>query len=116
MTHNLSDLGGVDLPRPNRCGGGCRGRMSCGSVPDQIDPGLRHTGEVSWFPMTHNVHVKEARALVEEMIMERSDLQSVVEKRGHDRVYLVFGQHEVAHHNILTAVAFRHRQPASESE
>ena len=65
--------------------------------------------------MTVHVHVEHARRFVEEVIVKRRHVETVVQHGGHHRVDFVFGQHEVAHHDV-TVIAFSQRDPAAETE
>src|SRR5947209_6177371 len=63
-----------------------------------------------------DVHIEDARGLKEEVIVERRNLEAVVEESRHHRVYLVFEQNQVAHHDLTASGAFGHREPPAEPE
>src|SRR6516162_2642847 len=90
--------------------------MASRNMTDQVNRGLRHAGEIRSLAVTHDVHVEETRALVEEVVMQGGHFQTVVEERGHDRVNLILGQHQVSHHHVRTSSAFRHGQPAAKAK
>src|SRR2546421_3882744 len=55
--------------------------------------------------VTHaaDVHEHHDRRLPEKMIVQRGDLESVVERDAHHRIHLVFAEHHVAHDHRLLA-------------
>ena len=63
-----------------------------------------------------HVHVEDARLLPEEVVVQRGDLEAVVEQRRHHRIDFVFGEHEVAHHHVGAARPLGQRDPAAEPE
>ena len=62
-----------------------------------------------------HVHVVHPRLVPQEMIVQRGDVDAVVEQRGHHRIHLVLRQHEIAHHDVH-AGALRHGDPTAESK
>jgi hypothetical protein len=49
------------------------------------------------------VHEEDARLVVQEVIVQRRDLEPVVEGGGHRGFHLVLGKGQVAHHHRLLA-------------
>ena len=98
------------VPRPSGAG------ASCAAWSIRSIAGLTRSRQIGGVAHPVHVHVEDARLLPEEMVVQRGDLEPVVEQRRHHRVDLVLGQHEVAHHHLLAAVALGHRHPAAEAE
>src|SRR6266404_227611 len=74
------------------------------------------TGKVCGFSMTVHMHEEDVWIIPEEMIVERRDIDSIVEKRGENRIHFVLQQHQVAHHHIRTIRRFGQCNPAAETE
>ena len=51
--------------------------------------------------MTVNVHEENGP---EEVIVQGSNFQPMVQQRRHDRIYLFLQQHQIAHHYVVTAI------------
>src|SRR5207245_3308494 len=66
--------------------------------------------------MTVHMHEEDVWIIPEEMIVERRDIDSIVEKRGENRIHFVLQQHQVAHHHIRTIRRFGQGNPAAETE
>src|SRR5882672_3919753 len=62
------------------------------------------------------MHEVDVRIVPEEMIVKRSDIDSVFEQRGENRIHFVLQQHQVAHHHIRTIRRFSQGNPTSEAE
>ena len=63
-----------------------------------------------------HVHVEHARLVPHEVIVQRSHIHAVLEQRRHYRIDLVLRQHEITHHDVHAAGAFRHRHPSTKAE
>jgi hypothetical protein len=63
-----------------------------------------------------NMHEENARVIPEEMIVQSGNLNAVLKERRHDLVYFAFGEYEITHDNVLTAITFLHCKPSPESE
>jgi hypothetical protein len=50
------------------------------------------------------------------MVVQRGHREPVVQQRRHDGIHLVFGQHEVAHHHVVSFRSVRQCHPAAEPE
>src|SRR5258706_51946 len=86
------------------------------SFSDQIQRRLRLARQLRGLAMPVRVHVEDSRALKKEVIVKGRDLDTIVEKGGHHRVYFVLKQDQVPHHHVFAAGSFRHRQPSSKAE
>jgi hypothetical protein len=73
---------------------------------DQIQRGFRHSRQIGWLTVPVDVHVENPGILEKELIVQRSYLQTVIQKRGHHGVHFVFQQHQIAHNHVLPACAF----------
>src|SRR5262249_34934371 len=85
-------------------------------MSNQVHRRLRHFRQVGGLSMTVYVHVEDARAFKEEVVVEGSHFETVIEEGGHDRIDLVFLKHEVPHHYVHTAVTLGHREPSAEAK
>src|SRR5260370_29543679 len=63
-----------------------------------------------------HVHVEDAWAFEEEMIMNSGHFEAIVQQSRHDWVDFILCQNEVAHHYVHSTLAFGHREPAAEAE
>src|SRR5258706_51948 len=84
--------------------------------PDQIHGRLCLAGQVRGFAMPVHGDVEDSRALKKEVIVNSRNLETIVEKGRHHRVYFVLQQDQVPHHHVFAAGSFRHRQPSSKAE
>ena len=66
--------------------------------------------------MTVNMHVKHARFIEEEVIVQGSDVESRVEQRRHNRIHFVLQQDEISHQDLIAVRGFGHCYPSAETE
>jgi hypothetical protein len=52
-----------------------------------------------------DVHEEDAGAVERDVVVQRRDLEPVVERRVHDRAHLILGERQVSHHDRLRAAA-----------
>ena len=83
---------------------------------DQGQRRLHLRGKIGRHAMTVHVHVVDARRVEEEVVVQRGDIKPVGQQRGHHRIDLVFREHEIAHHHVHPARAFRQSQPSAKAE
>jgi len=62
-----------------------------------------------------DMHVERRWARAQQMVVNRRDLQAVLDHLGHDRIDLSFEQHEVAHDHGAP-VHWLERDPAAKRE
>jgi hypothetical protein len=62
-----------------------------------------------------DVHVGHPRFIPEEVVVQRRDLQAVVEQRRHHGIDFVLQQHQVTHHHVHAA-PLGHRDPSAKPE
>src|SRR2546423_14501524 len=66
--------------------------------------------------MAVDVHEEERRIGIEEMVVESSDLEAVIEEGGHNRVDFAFEERKVAHDNLVATVSLCHCDPSGKAE
>src|SRR5229473_5122491 len=109
------DLG--ELDRVERCAAGARRSSRFGFyVTNQIERWFYSAREVCCFAHAVDVHEIDVRVVPEEVVMERSHIDSVVEQGGENRIYLFLQQYQVAHYHIRTIRRFSQGNPTSEAE
>ena len=54
--------------------------------------------------MTVHVHVEDARTFKKEVVVKSRYFKAIVEESGHDRIDLVFEQHQVTHHYVQSTI------------
>ena len=101
--------------RRSRRGGRGRARTRR-RVVDDPDGRPHPAREVLGAAHAVHVHVEDARLFPEEVIVQRGDVEAVVEESGHHGVHLVLGEDEVAHEDVRAARPFREGDPPSETE
>src|ERR1051325_7692674 len=117
MSDDLSDLGGVNLSSRNPAGSSRYRRLMLGrSMADQVQGRLNLFGKIGRFPVPVNMHVEDTRGLKEEMIVQGSDLQPLLQQRGHYGIHLILKKDEVTHHHLISPRALSHRDPAAEAK
>src|SRR5258708_23659753 len=85
-------------------------------MSDQIERRLDGVRKIHCFAMPVDMHVEDARLLKEKMVVQRRDLNAVVEYGGEDWIDLVLRQDDVAHQDFHAAIAFCHGHPTPETE
>src|SRR5438552_11748227 len=60
------------------------------------------------------MHEKYFGLIKEEMVMQRGDIQTVVERSGHRSIYLIFKENGVAHHHGFGVRTLDERGPGAE--
>ena len=68
------------------------------------------------FAVSMNVHEKDSRLLPEKVVVQSRDFKSVIKQRRHNRIHLILGKDQVAHHHIIASVTFRQGEPTSKAE
>ena len=76
---------------------------------------MKRRGELDRIAVPVHMHVHREGLVAQKVIVQRRDLDAARRKLGHDRVDLVHGQHEVAHHHALVAHLLE-GEPAAERE
>ena len=102
---------------------GCRGRgRRCGGRRllhrgvDQRHRRLEPRRQVGRLAVSMHVHVKDARLIPEEVIVQRRHFKAVLEQRRHHGVDLVFGQHQITHHDVRAVAGFCKGDPAAKTK
>ena len=72
-------------------------------------------GQLRFVTDAADVHEHHFRRVPEEVIVERGHLEAVVKRHAHRPVHLVLGEHHVAHHHRVRALAAE-RRPGGETE
>jgi hypothetical protein len=63
-----------------------------------------------------DVQIEHPRLIPEEVVVQCRHIQSIVQERRHDRIYLILKEHQVAHHHIHAALTPRERDPSTETK
>src|SRR5262245_23929640 len=90
--------------------------MRLWNMADQVHRGFGLSGQFGRRPVSHYMHKEHVRLVKEEVVVKRRHLDSVIEERRHDWVDFVLEQHHISDHDVFTAVALCHGQPATEAE
>ena len=78
---------------------------------NQIDRWLDALREIRGAAHPVHVHVEDAWLLPEEMIVERRDVDAVLQERRHHGIDFVLGEDEIAHHHVHALPFVRATQP-----
>ena len=85
-------------------------------MADEIQSRLHAASQVGRFAHTMHVHEVDVRVVPEEVVVQRRDIDSVIQERGHHRVHFFLQEHQITHHDVRTVGTLRQRNPAAESK
>src|SRR5258707_5806091 len=85
-------------------------------MADEIQSRLDAASQVGRFSYTMHVHEVDVRVVPEEVVVQRGDIDSVIQQSGHDGVYFFLQEHQIAHHHVQTVSTLGERNPAAESK
>jgi len=106
---SFSVSSGVPVPEPGAGGSGV-------TWPMEIQSRLHAASQIGRFAHTMHVHEVDVRVVPEEMVVQRGDIDSVIQQSGHDGVHFFLQEHQVAHHHVQTVATLGERNPAAESK
>ena len=107
------DLGGIKR-RPSTRAAWRRGRNR--HVADQVQRRFYMLRQIRRFAHPVHVHVEHVRLIPEKMIVQRRNIDPVIEQRRKHRIYFFLQQHQIAHHHVRAVRGFRQRNPPAESK
>src|SRR3989440_10418752 len=109
---DLVELRGIEIDRSRSTGWRRRRRERRLTGLQRLDDRARQLG---WITVAADMHVECRRVATKDMIVDRRDLQAILNQHGHDGVDLGLEKHEVAHHH-RSLMRGLHRDPAAERE
>jgi hypothetical protein len=112
VSNDLRDVGYIQAT----FGGSASGSASCCAPTDQVKRWLNLVRELNRISVSVNMHIENAWLVPAEVIMNSGDLQPMIEQRGHHRIDLFLRQYEVAHQDVMTAIALGHCESSAKSK